>query len=211
MSIFFSKKKKYIENLNSFDEISKYLNLHNREIRLENLTPQTANNIDTLIRFWNIEDEELKKTFPEREPIKIYINSLGGSLDAALTIIDSISISRTPVYTFNIGVVEKESFLVYLAGNKRLAYTNSIFMYSDTILIKEINNLNDSSFYNIENMWEKIGTSIRAFFLDRVNITESQYDKHNKKDWWFSSEDALKLHICNEISRKHFHYLKETD
>lgn len=210
MSLFSKKRDNYIENLNSFEEVSKYLNFKNREIKLENITPQTANNIDTLIRFWNIEDEDSKKSFPEREPIKIYINSLGGSLDAALTIIDSITMSRTPVYTFNIGVVYKESFLIYLAGHKRLSYINSIFMYSDNILNRNVedSNLNDSSFFNVNLTWNKIVKNIKTFFLERVNISEAQYDKHSKKEWWFSSDDALKLHICSEISRRHFHYVK---
>lgn len=51
MSLFSKKRDNYIENLNSFEEVSKYLNFKNREIKLENITPQTANNIDTLIRF----------------------------------------------------------------------------------------------------------------------------------------------------------------
>lgn len=44
-------QKKVLPNLNSFDEIVKYLNLKNREIRLNTITPLIADNIDTLIRF----------------------------------------------------------------------------------------------------------------------------------------------------------------
>ena len=50
--------------------------------------------------------------------------------------------SRTPVYTFNSETVQKESFLIYLSGHKRLAYENSNFMYSDTILLKEFEDKN---------------------------------------------------------------------
>lgn len=45
------KEKRDIENLKSFDDIVKYLNLENREIRIDTITPNIANNIDTLIRF----------------------------------------------------------------------------------------------------------------------------------------------------------------
>lgn len=210
---FNKKEKKNIENLQSFEDISKYLNFKNRELRIDTLTPTIANNIDTFIRFWNIEDEELGKLFPEREPIKIYINSLGGSLDAAITIVDSINMSRTPVYTFNIGTVQKESFLIYLAGHKRLTYSNATFMYADSILIQNIEteNLNESNFYSKENVVNELAKNIKLFFLDRVSITEAQYDKHCKKDWWFNADDALKIHICNEISRRHFHYIQNKD
>ena len=211
ISIF--KKKKYIEDINSLEDVFKYLSFKNREIKLENITSLAANNLDTLIRFWNIEDEELNKTFSEREPIKIYINSFGGDFNSALTIINSIMMSRTPVYTFNTGVVQLESFLIYLAGHKRLTYPNAIFMYSDSILKKELNekDLNNSSFYAIDSVTNSIAKDMKLLFLDRVNLTEAQYDKHCKKDWWFTAEDAIKLHIANEISRKHFHYVKKKD
>ena len=45
------KEKKSIENLQSFEDISKYLNLKNRELRIDTVTPTIANNIDTFIRF----------------------------------------------------------------------------------------------------------------------------------------------------------------
>ena len=207
------KKKKYIENVNTAEDAAKYLGFKNREIKLDTITPLVANNLDTLIRYWNIEDEELNKTFAEREPIKIYINSLGGSLEGTLTIINSIMMSRTPVYTFNIGVVEKEAFLIYIAGHKRLSYANAIFMFSDSILIKEEQekSSNESNFYNQISLVNSVAKDMKLLFLDRVGITEAQYDKHCKNDWWFNAEDALKLHICNEISRKHFHYVKKED
>ena len=178
-------QKKVLPNLNSFDEIVKYLNLKNREIRLNTITPLIADNIDTLIRFW----------------------------EAAITIIDAIQMSRTPVYTFNTETVQKESFLIYLSGHKRLAYVNSNFMYSDTILLKELEdkNLDESNFYGESKVIDERSKSMKRMFLDKVNITESQYDKHNKKELWFTAEDALKLHICNEISRRHFHYVKQKD
>ena len=31
----------------------------------------------------------------------------------------------------------------------------------------------------------------------------------NKNEWWFNTDDAFKLHICNEISRNHYHYIKK--
>ena len=48
---FNKKEKKNIENLQSFEDISKYLNFKNRELRIDTITPAIANNIDTFIRF----------------------------------------------------------------------------------------------------------------------------------------------------------------
>ena len=147
----------------------------------------------------------------EREPIKIYINSIGGSLDAAMTIMNSIQISRTPVYTFNIGSVHKESFLAYVAGHKRYAYTDSTFMYTDAIFQKPVEEENESTFYSKNMLLTSIQANVKASLIEKLSITEAQYDKHSKNEWWFNSDDAFKLHICNEVSRNHYHYIKKND
>ena len=201
-----NKNKQYITSL---EDIPKYMKMSNREIQLDNLTPQIADSIDACIRFWNLADDELGVSLSEREPIKIYINSIGGSLDAAMTIMNSIQISRTPVYTFNIGSVHRESFLAYVAGHKRYCYNNATFMYTDTIFQKPVEEENESTFYSKNMLLTLIQSNIKAFLIEKLSITEAQYDKHSKNEWWFSSDDAFKLHICNEISRSHYHYIKK--
>ena len=145
----------------------------------------------------------------EREPIKLYINSIGGGLDAAITIMNSIQISKTPVYTFNIGSVYKESFLVYIAGHKRYTYPNSTFMFTDAIFQKPVEEDNESTFYSKNMILTSIQNTMKTFLIDKTSITEAQYDKHCKNEWWFNTEDAFKIHICNEISRSHYHYIKK--
>ena len=69
---------------------------------------------------------------------------------------------------------------------------------------KEINVETETEFYNEEAMWETTAQNIRDFILEKITITESQYSKHNKQIWWFSAEDACKIHIANEICKSHF-------
>lgn len=206
------KMNKFKGDINSLEDITNFMKIYNREIQLDTITPQIADQIDMLIRFWNKCDEDNIISLGEREPIKIYINSIGGSLDAAITIMNSIKMSRTPVYTFNIGSVHKESFLIYLAGTKRFSYPNATFMYSDTILpIQPEETDNESTFYPLRAVSAYTSQEMKALFLERVSITETQYDKHNKNDWWFSAEEAFKLHIVNEICRTHFNFVPKKD
>lgn len=130
-------------------------------------------------------------------------------MDAAITIMNSIQISKTPVYTFNIGSVHKESFLVYIAGHKRYAYTNSTFMFTDTIFQKPVEEENESTFYSKNMILTSIQNTMKTSLIDKTGITEAQYDKHCKNEWWFNTDDAFKLHICNEVSRSHYHYIKK--
>ena len=72
-----NKNKQYITSL---EDIPKYMKISNRELQLDTLTPQIAESIDSYIRFWNLVDDEMGISLSEREPIKLYINSIGGSL-----------------------------------------------------------------------------------------------------------------------------------
>lgn len=192
-------KKSTMETLQDAIEAS---NLQSREILVDAITPQTADFMDNLIRFWNLVDDETMKSYSEREPIKVYVNSLGGNLAAAFTMMDSIRISRTPVYTINTGCAYKEAFFVYIMGHKRYAYPMSSFVFHRDA--KQFDDTaTESSFYNYSSFCDAQLEEIKRTILDKTKITETQYDKHCKNDWWFNSDEALKNHICNEVVRDH--------
>ena len=117
--------------------------------------------------------------------------------------------SRTPVYTFNIGTIQKESFLIYLAGHKRLTYENATFLFTTLIFSEKLvlEEKEKTTYYSEEKLLKEREEKIKTFFLDRVKMSDVQYDKYNKKELWFSSSEAIKLHISNEISRRHFHFV----
>ena len=121
-----------------------------------------------------------------REPIKIYINCTNGSLDIVTTIIDAIKMSRTPVYTFNTGLVGSAALFVYLAGHKRYSYPTAIFNFTPEML-----------------------TPAWIEEVDENESEEAQLNKHIKKDWWLTADDAFKTRFCNEICRKHFKVERE--
>lgn len=68
------------------------------------------------------EDDKREKDF-RRKPIKMYINSFGGS------VIDVISCSKTPIYTICNGYVMRAAFQLLLAGHKRYITPHATLMY----------------------------------------------------------------------------------
>ena len=179
-----------LEKLYTSIEVASHLN---REFYLDNITPTIANQFDKFVRFWNDIDEDILMT--QREPIKLYIDSRGGSLSAALTIIDTIKLSRTPVYTINIGNVFKEAFYIYLAGLKRYSYPRASFYYE-----------RDLSFFNLgeaqsnyEDFIKDQQTELHDMLMEGTKITESDYEK--RSGWWLTPEKAYSLRICNEVLR----------
>ena len=179
-----------LEKLYTSIEVASHLN---REFYLDNITPTIANQFDKFVRFWNDIDEDILMT--QREPIKLYIDSRGGSLSAALTIIDTIKLSRTPVYTINMGNVVKEAFYIYLAGLKRYSYPRASFYYEKDL---SFFNLGEAQ-SNYEDFIKDQQTELHDMLMEGTKITESDYEK--RSGWWLTPEKAYNLRICNEVLR----------
>lgn len=199
-------KKDFVKELKKTDltdikKIMDYVKFYQREIYINVISPEIAEDVNKIITFWNTVDEENMKSYAEREPIKVFINSEGGLLDSALVIMDILKISKTPIYTINIGKVNREAFYIYMAGHKRLMYPNAFFCYQAP---KMPSMENKSSFYNYKVFYEKTNKELKEFILDKIKITDIQYENHSNNAWWFHADDATKLGICNEIIRTHF-------
>lgn len=179
-----------LEKLYTSIEVASHLN---REFYLDNITPTIANQFDKFVRFWNDIDKDILMT--QREPIKLYIDSRGGSLSAALTIIDTIKLSRTPVYTINIGNVFKEAFYIYLAGLKRYSYPRASFYYEKDLAFFNLGEAQS----NYEDFIKEQQTELHDMLMEGTKITESDYEK--RSGWWLTPEKAYNLRICNEVLR----------
>ena len=167
----------------------------NREILLTTITPTLSDELDRVIRFWNDIDEV--EGGGERRPIKIFIDCVGGgSLTAMFTLIDAIKLSKTPVYTINIGTVCKEALYVYLAGHKRYAYPRSSFMFKKDLKPFDVD---DNPQSNFASFCEKQINEMKDMLFDKTKITESEYEK--RETWWIDAEKAHDLKICNEVAR----------
>ena len=131
------------------------------------------------------------------KPIKIYIDSCGGSLVDTFTMIDSISMSRTPVYTICTGAAYSGGFFTFIAGHKRLAYPLSSFWYHEGATGTSAD---AGKFRNFAAFYEKQLKQLKDIVLKYTTITEEQYEKHIKDDWWFTAEEALEYGICDIVS-----------
>ena len=192
----FFKRRKLIKQIQSFtDFVDLSANL-NREIYLTTITAQTAEAIDRIVRMWNYVDDTEIVEFSKRHPIKIYMNSLGGDFNAMLTIMDVIKMSKTPVQTINIGVVQKEAFFIYAMGHQRYAYPRATFLYERDL--KHLDN-SDEQTDKYVNFYLRQLDEIKDLVIEKTKITENEYNKHLKACWWMTAEDAHKLRVCTEI------------
>lgn len=115
-----------VSPLPSLNEYETYLDLNERIIYIDFDIDDTLIEYSRRIIRWNRQDKDIP--IEERKPIKVLVNSYGGSLDACLHFIDTLLLSKTPVYTYNVGVAMSAGFYIMLAGSQRFAYPNAQFL-----------------------------------------------------------------------------------
>ena len=171
----------------------------NRNIVLTDIDASIGDSVNSYIQFFNRIDQEKKIDVNKRTPIKIYIDSNGGSLTACFTIIDAITMSKTPVWTINIGKAYSAGFFIFITGHKRFAYPNSSFLFHEgsTGIYQDAN-----KFKNYADFYKQQLERLRAITLKHTQIEPEEYDKHVKDDWWFDVNEALKYGVTDKISYK---------
>ena len=183
------------KELKSFDQLVDYYQSYNeRNLVLGEIGPELAVAVDSVIRFWNKVDENIP--VEERQPIKVYIHSPGGYLTSAFSIIDSIKLSKTPVHTIAIGDVYSGGFFIFLAGDKKLAYPHASFLYHEGATT---NGGDANKFRNFAKFYEVQLEQLKHIVLKNSGISEEEYEKHIKDDWWLTSEEAVQFGIADEI------------
>ena len=185
------------KDVKSFEQlIDHYQSFNDRNIIIEEIGYEIAVAVDSVIRFWNSVDNEENIPVNERKPIKVFIHSPGGFLTSTFTMIDAIKMSKTPVYTIAIGETYSGGFFTFLAGHKKFAYPHASFLYHEGATA---NGGDANKFRNFAKFYEVQLEQLRQIVLDNSSISEEEYEKHIKDDWWLTAEEAVKYGIADEI------------
>ena len=141
--------------------------------------------------------EEKEKNFT-REPIKIYINSYGGSVYDMWALIDIILNSKTPIYTYCTGYAMSAAFKIFLAGHKRFATKHATFMYHQ-MSCKRHGKYQD--LVEDREQMDYLQKSIEEYVVERTKLTQADMDdiREKKKDFYIHSKDAVRCGIVDEI------------
>ena len=185
--------------VNGVEKLTEMMAFKNRELYLDDVNRDAADAFNTFIRIWNKLDAESHIPIDEREPIKIYIDSDGGDLAAAFSIIDTIKMSKTPVWTINTGCAYSSGLQIFIVGHYRIAYPFSSFLFHEgyTGFGGDAN-----KFKNYSHFYERLLEMSKQNILDHSSLTEEEYEKVKKDDWWFLAQDAYDLGMCDVIAKE---------
>ncbi|MBR2695736.1 ATP-dependent Clp protease proteolytic subunit [Candidatus Saccharibacteria bacterium] len=145
---------------------------------------------------YNRDDENIPTE--NRKPIKLYVNSPGGDIYEGFALVDAIQLSKTPIYTYNVGTCASMAFLIYIAGHKRFTLPRAMFLLHDGFN----GSINSSSKFidtaEFSKRYEK--EIVKAHVLGRTQISEEEYDKHLRVEWYMLPSDAIRLGVADKIA-----------
>lgn len=174
-----------------------YKDLQNRIIWLDDVVNEiTAIPITKMILNWNKEDEINNISVEKRKPIKIFIYTIGGSVEEIFHIADIIDLSKTPVYTYNMGIALSAGLDILISGHKRFALKNSKALYH-------------SGSAGIQGTAEQIQSQTAQYskqldmlnnrLLERTKISKDLLKKKKKSEWFIVGQEQAELGIVDEI------------
>lgn len=189
------------ENQINVTETYSTFNFLNRNFYIDDeITQEVANKFHQFVTFWN-EVELIEGTEKEAPmPLNVYINSQGGDLDAALSIVSVMRSSKIPVHTIVYGRAWSGAFLIAICGTVRLAEGYATFLFHEGNALYGENAhkfIQFSDFYK-----QKILEIIRYITTHYTKITEQEYQVHKNDDWWFTANDALDFGLIDKIKEE---------
>ena len=132
----------------------------------------------------------------EAPPINLYINSEGGCLYSALSIIDIISSNKVHINTIISGVCMSAATLIFLSGHTRYMMTNSY------MLIHNISSGFWGKMHEFEDEMKnltELTKKLKTIYKQNSNITKTQLEKILKTDVLITANNCLKYGLIDEI------------
>lgn len=131
-----------------------------------------------------------------KEPIKLYLNSPGGSVYDGLSITDIITTIESPVYTIGNGMVASMGAFILSQGDKRYCTKNTRAMlhsvssgYRGTVHDLKID-YEETSFLN---------NRLHELMAVKMNKTTEELLEITSRDNYMSAEESLEVGLIDEI------------
>lgn len=188
-----------IENLN--DKNIKKVDLSTRTIYLnKTIVSESIEEAVLAINDINTYDNEQESKLKEytREPIKVIVDSYGGSVYDGLGLVNIVTSSKTPVHTYCYSKGMSMGLIIFISGHKRFIHENAYLMFHQlsSLVIGTNQDLIDET-KSINSLNKRLMKIVRK----RTSITKKQMKKKNlrKVDWFITGKKALKLNAADEL------------
>ena len=140
--------------------------------------------------------EDKGKDVNDRTPIKLMINSGGGDVQVMLTIIKTMKISKTPIYTICFSSAMSAAAEILAAGHKRYALPGTcIMVHSGSCSYGGTMEQAESCKKYVDSLTKKATEE----FVANTNIDAKTLKKKGASDWYMDENEALERGVIDAI------------
>lgn len=146
------------------------------------------------IMHYNKEDKNI--SIEERKPIKLYIDTIGGSVSVMLCLVNAIKVSKTPIWTINFCDALSAGAHILAAGHKRFAMPGStVLIHSGSCAYSGTKEQAQSANAYYDSMTKKADEQL----FNDTKIDKKVYNKKAPYDWYLDTDEALKYGIIDKV------------
>ena len=135
------------------------------------------------------------------EPIKIFIDSPGGDVDAGYAIFDMIRFVKPDVYTIGMGLVASAGALILLAATKerRLGFPNSHYLIHQPL--SGIRGVATEIEIHAKEL-EKLRIKLNHLISEETGQNITKVEKDTDRDFWMNAEESVEYGLISKIITK---------
>ncbi len=144
----------------------------------------------------NLRSRAISYGVSEPSPIKLHINSYGGSVFAGLAAVDYIKKSPVPIETIIDGCAASAATLMSVVGAHRSMNKNAC------MLVHQLSGFMWGKFQEMQDDMqnsEMLMKKIKSIYREHTRIPEDKMDEILKHDIWWDAEQCLEYGLIDEI------------
>ena len=167
-----------------------YKNLEQRIIWLDQEVDEQCLDIIRHILRWNQEDKDIDPA--DRKPIRFFFFSPGGDLEVNNALIDTIKLSKTPVWGINVGRCYSAAAYIFLACHKRYCLASS------QLLLHQGSGAFSGTYQEILPQvmaYQEQIEKLAEFVAERSTYTIEEIAENITSDWYITADEGLEHNI----------------
>lgn len=135
------------------------------------------------------------------DPIKVFIDTPGGDVDAGFAIFDMMRFVKPDVYTIGMGLVASAGALVLLAAPKehRLAFPNSHYLIHQPL--SGIRGVATEIEIHAKEL-EKLRVKLNQLISEETGQKIERVEKDTDRDYWMNAEESITYGLISKIISK---------
>lgn len=135
-----------------------------------------------------------------KEPITLYLNTLGGDVISALAIYDMLQIIQAPIITIVNGACYSCGLVLLAAGGMRLATPLSTFHYHQVVM-NPPQMLSHTMFDSTGEFYQLLQRRIDKILLERSGMDKDEWEQHfaGNMSKHFTAEQAVEYSFLDDL------------